>query len=138
MEFSVKTSKREEVIDITEKVEENVSKLWEKEKKIVCNKKSRACLIFALHTTCAVIINEISNKKFCEDLLNFLKKQVPQGVWKHNCTRKNGDSHIKETILGSNQLIPISEGKLVLGTWQRIGLVELDGPRERKIIVQII
>jgi secondary thiamine-phosphate synthase enzyme len=138
MEFSIETREREEIIDISEKVENAVKKLLEEEKKIVCNRKGNACLIFTPHTTCSIIINEISNKDICEDILDFLRKQIPQGKWRHNCQEKNGDSHIKASILGSSQIIPIEQGKLQLGTWQKIGLAEFDGPRERRIVLKII
>jgi len=127
MDFTIKTNKREEIIDITEKVKE-----------LVEGKKGKAVMVYCLHTTCSIIINEISNKDICEDILDFLRTRIPQGVWKHNCQEKNGDSHIKASILGSSQIIPIENGKLMLGTWQKIGLIELDGARERKIIVEVI
>jgi len=138
MDFFVKTTKREEIVDITEEVEKAVNALLEKEKKIVCNKKPRIAMVYCLHTTSAIIINEVSDKDICEDLLAYLKKEIPQGKWKHDCEEGNADSHIKACLLGNSQLIPLENGKLKLGKWQRIGLVELDGPRERKIIVEII
>ena len=127
MEFFVKTNRREEIIDITEKIKE-----------LVEGKRGKAVLIFTPHTTCGIIINEVNNKDICEDLLNFLKKQVPQGKWKHNCQEKNGDSHIKASLLGNSVIIPIENGKLMLGTYQRLGLAELDGARERKVLVSLV
>ena len=138
MDFFVESKEREMIIDITDKVEESVVKLLQEEKKIVCNKKSRVCFIFTPHTTCGIIINEISNKDICEDILNFLRTRIPRGVWKHNCQEKNGDSHIKASLLGNCKVIPLEKGKLALGKWQRIGLAEFDGPRERKITVEIL
>ncbi len=129
MEFTIESKKREEIIDITKKVEEIVDRISDED--------SQACLVYVPHTTCAVIVNENYDKAVCEDILNWLKKQVPEGVWKHDKTDNNGDSHIKDSILGPSQIIPIENGKLQLGKWQGIALAEFDGPRERKIIVKI-
>lgn len=138
MEFIIKTGKREEIVDITGKIQEAVSKLWEDEKKIVCNKKSRACLVYVPHATCAIIVNENYDSNVCEDILDFLKKQVPAGKWKHDCIDSNADAHIKASIIGPSQVIPIENGKLQLGRWQNIGLAEFDGPRERRVIIKIL
>ena len=128
MEFIIKTGRKEEIIDITKQVEEIVSK----------NKEGKACLIYCPHATCAIIINENYDKAVQEDILNYLKKQIPQGIWKHDNNDGNADSHIKASIIGPSQLVPIGQGNLQLGTWQNIALAEFDGPRERKIIVKIL
>lgn len=138
MEFLVKTRSREEIVDMTREVENAVSKLMEAEKKIVCNKKSRVCLIYTPHTTCSIIINEFSDKNVCEDILHALKKLVPENGWKHDCEEGNADAHIKSIITGNEKVVPLENGKLMLGKWQRIGLAEFDGSRERRIIVQLI
>lgn len=130
MEFAIKTSEREEIVDITKEVERIVDRASDED--------SKACLIYTGHATCAVIINENYDKAVCEDILAFLKKQIPSGVWKHDAVDDNGDAHIKASIIGPSQIVPIHEGKLQLGKWQGIALAEFDGPRERKVIVKII
>jgi len=130
MEFAIKTSKREEIVDITKEVEKIVDKASDED--------SKACLIYVAHATCAIIINENYDKAVCDDILTFLKKQIPPGIWKHDAIDNNADAHIKASIIGPSQLIPIREGKLQLGKWQGIALAEFDGPRERKIIVKVI
>jgi len=90
------------------------------------------------HATCSVIINENYDEAVCQDILTFLRKQIPKGKWKHDSIDSNADSHIKASLLGPSQLIPIKNGKLLLGTWQGIGLAEFDGPRERRVIVEIL
>lgn len=130
MEFKIKTKKREEILDITSKVKEIV-----REK---ANPDSRACLVYVPHATAAVIANENADQKVCEDILDYLKSQIPQGQWKHDKIDNNADSHIKASIIGPQQLIPIEDGQLRLGTWQGIGLVELDGPRDRTVVVKIL
>ncbi|UCD21034.1 MAG: YjbQ family protein [archaeon] len=124
--FTVKTSKREEVLDITSQVE-----------KIVSKTKQGICLVYIPHATAALTINENYDQKVCDDLLDYLRKQIPKGKWKHDIHDGNGDSHIKAGIIGPSVTIPIEKGKLALGTYQGIMLCEFDGPRIRKIYVQI-
>ncbi|GAJ17291.1 unnamed protein product [marine sediment metagenome] len=127
MEFRIKTSKREEIVDITPEVEE-----------IVSGKDGRACLVFVPHASCGLIVNENYDENVCEDVLDFLKKQIPQGKWKHDKIDANGDAHVKASLIGPSRIIPIENGKLKLGQWQSIGLAEFDGPRERKVVVEIL
>lgn len=131
MQIKIKTNKREEIIDITKQVREIVEKQ--------ANKNSKACLIYVPHASCAVIVNENYDKAVCNDILTFLKNQIPAGIWEHDKIDNNADAHIKSSIIGPSQLIPInSENKLQLGTWQDIALAEFDGPRERTVIVKIL
>ncbi len=128
MQFTIKTSKREEIIDITERVKEIVDKASDED--------SKACLVYVPHTTCAIIINENSDNDVKEDILDFLRKLVKKDGWKHS--EGNSDAHIKSVIAGSEKLIPIKNGFLQLGRWQGIMLAEFDGPREREVIVNVI
>ncbi|MGD2073004.1 MAG: secondary thiamine-phosphate synthase enzyme YjbQ [Candidatus Thorarchaeota archaeon] len=127
MQFSVKTNKREEIIDITSRVKELVER-----------KKGKACLVYVPHATCAVIVNENYDQAVCEDILHYLREQIPQGKWKHDNIDNNADSHIKAILLGPSELIPMQNGELQLGQWQGIGLVELDGPRERNVVIEVL
>jgi secondary thiamine-phosphate synthase enzyme len=126
MEFKVKTSKREEIIDITN--------LIKKEVKI----KKGILHVFIPHTTASVTINENDDPNISKDLLGFLEKLVPKGKWLHDKIDGNGDAHIKALITGSSVFVPIENGKLELGKWQDIFLCEFDGPRERKVILSFI
>ena len=121
MQFTISSSKREEIIDITKQVEELVNKEGE---------KGNSCLVYAPHTTCAIIVNENYDSDVHSDILEHLGKIVPAGIGKHS--EGNSDAHIKSSLVGQSQIIPIEDGKLQLGRWQGIGLVEFDGPRERK------
>jgi secondary thiamine-phosphate synthase enzyme len=127
-EITVSTSKRQELVDITDKV-----------KKIVKNSKIEdgVCNIFTPHATAAIMINENHDPNVCLDIIECLNKLVPSGKWKHDCIDNNADSHIKSSIVGCSQAAPIKDGKLVLGTWQAIMLADFDGPRERRILVSI-
>ncbi len=105
--------------------------------------------IFSLHTTCSIKINEYE-PLLLEDIGRFLKKLAPvDDYYKHNdfsirtvnmCEDecKNGHAHCQQTLMGTSELVPIKDGNLVLGTWQRVLLIELDRARERKILVEVM
>lgn len=128
-QISIKTEKREEMIDITEEIEKEVKK-----SKI----KEGICFVYVPATTAAITINEGFDPRVKEDILTFLRKNVPRGCWTHDAEEKNADSHIKSSIIGCYVIIPIIDSKLALGTWQRILFCEFDGPRERKILLSLI
>lgn len=126
--FIIQTRKQKEVIDITLRVEEIV-----RESKV----KEGICLAFAPHATAAVIVNEFE-PNIARDYLKFFEKIAPKNSgWEHNAIDDNAEAHLLSAFLGQGKTIPVSEGKLVLGTWQKILLCELDGPRNRKVAVQI-
>ena len=129
-EITIATSKKQEMIDITGKLNDIIKK--SKVKQGMCN-------VFAAHATAAIIINENYDPNICTDLLNALNKLVPSGIWLHDRIDGNADSHIKSAILGPSETVPIKDGKMALGQWQSVMFAELDGPRNgRKIIVTII
>ncbi len=127
--ISIQTTKNQEVIEITDNVKDVVkmSKISE-----------GLCTIFVMHSTAAIIINENYDPDLRLDLIDALNGMIPKGKWRHDKTDRNGDAHLKSIILGPSETIPIKNGELQLGTWQAPMLVELDGPKERKIIVQVI
>jgi len=125
-EFIINTNKKYECIDITDNVQNIVKEMKIKEGNV---------LVFARHATAAIVINENADPNICDDLLNALDKLIPEGRWKHDRIDNNAASHIKAAILGCEKIIPVKDGKLMFGRWQALMLVELDGPRERKIIV---
>lgn len=129
-EFYLSTKKKQELIDITDRVNSIIGK--SKVDNGICN-------VFAAHATAAIIINENWDPNICLDLLDALNKNVPSGIWRHDKIDGNADAHIKSAILGPSETMPIKNGELQLGKWQSIMMVELDGPRkDRKIIVTII
>ena len=95
------------------------------------------CSVFVPHATAAIVINENDDPNLCTDLLDALAKLVPEGVWRHDRVDNNGAAHIKAAILGPSETIPVRGGRLLLGTWQAIMLVDLDGPRQRRVIVTV-
>lgn len=98
------------------------------------------CHVMALHATAAIVINENADPNIGKDLITALDRAIPDHAgWLHDRIDNNAQAHIKAAILGPSETIPIEKGDLLLGTWQGILFVELDGPRsERRISVQII
>lgn len=127
-EITISTSKREELVDITDQV-----------KKIVAESKVKEglCNVYVPHATAAITINENYDPNVMTDIVNCLGKLVPQGKWIHDRVDGNGDSHIKSAIVGPSETIPVKDGELLLGQWQDIMLCDFDGPRERKVIITI-
>ena len=129
-EIFLSTSKKQELIDISDKINSIIKK-----SKI----KNGLCNIFAAHATAAIIINENYDPNICLDLIDALDKLIPSGIWRHDKIDGNADAHIKSAILGPSETIPIKNGELQLGKWQALQFCEFDGPRQdRKIIVTII
>lgn len=95
------------------------------------------CHVYVTHATAAVVINENDDPNVCEDLLDCLAKLVPAGVWRHDRIDNNAAAHIKAAVLGPGEILPVREGRLLLGTWQAIMVAELDGPRERRVVVTV-
>ncbi len=129
MQLTIKTTKKQELIDITNKIEDILKK--QEIKNGIIN-------IYIQHTTASLIINENNDPNICTDLLNSLSSIVPSGKWLHDKIDDNASAHIKSSILNSSLTIPFENKKLLLGQWQSIMVVELDGPRNRNIIITII
>jgi len=127
--LTILSSKKHELIDITDKVNSIVKKSGIKE---------GLCNAYAMHATAAIVINENYDPNICLDIIDSLTDLIPRGKWRHDSIDGNADSHIKAAILGPSETIPIKNGELQLGRWQAVMFVELDGSRERKIVVQII
>ena len=130
LEFLINTKEKQEITDITDKIRKSVS-----DSKI----ENGICIVYVPHTTAGIIINENADVNVSKDILNQLEKIIPsKGNYKHNCTENNAHAHIKSSIITPSEVIIISKGKLMLGTWQGIALVEFDGPHQRKVFVKII
>ncbi len=93
------------------------------------------CSVYVPHATAAIAVNENADPNICVDLHDALDRLIPDGVWKHDRIDGNGAAHIKAAILGPGETIPIANGRLLLGTWQAVMLIELDGPRTRRVVV---
>ncbi|HIE04565.1 MAG TPA: YjbQ family protein [Candidatus Latescibacteria bacterium] len=124
----VSTRSRAELVDITAQVQDMVRSSEVSE---------GICLVYVPHTTAGVTINEGADPDVRRDILEQLERLVPKDGRYHHL-EGNADAHIKASLLGSSVLVPISDGRLSLGTWQAIFLAEFDGPRSRKVLVQVM
>lgn len=121
--FTVETSSREELKDVTSKVREIVKG---------SQVENGVCTLYVPHTTAAITINESADPDVARDIVDKLTELIPRGKgYRHR--EGNADSHIKSTLVGNSARVLIENGKLQLGTWQGIFFAEFDGPRSRKI-----
>jgi len=98
--------------------------------------ESGICHVFVPHTTAGVTINEHADPSVVEDISAQLEATVPQhGKYRHS--EGNAPAHIKASLVGSSQMLPVESGKPILGTWQGIFLCEFDGPRTRTVLIKI-
>ena len=123
---SVKSKRREEMIDITSDAAE------------LLPEGDGVCVLFVQHTTCGLTVNENADPDVQSDMLGFLQRLIPQYEPNFKHFEHNSDSHIKASLVGSSVTVPYEDGKLCLGRWQGIYLCEFDGPRERKVLVRFI
>jgi len=125
----VNTSERVEIRDITREVDTVLKNSGVKEGLLN---------VYSRHSTSAVVINE-NETGLLRDFQLALQKLVPEGAgYHHDRIDNNADSHIRGFLLGGSQTIPVENGRIMLGTWQSIFFVELDGPRQRKLTVTVI
>ncbi|MFW5870032.1 MAG: secondary thiamine-phosphate synthase enzyme YjbQ [Candidatus Sumerlaeota bacterium] len=126
--FSIETRSRCELLDITAEVRRCV------EESGVSN---GICTVYCPHTTGAITINENADPDVRRDLVMGLGRLAPEDwPWRHS--EGNSDAHLKSSLVGASERIIIDEGELVLGTWQGIYFCEFDGPRRRKVYIQVI
>ena len=126
--FSITTSERVDLVEITSQVAQEVTK---------SGVVTGTVTTFVPHTTCGITINESADPDVARDIKMHLTKLVPQdGAFRHY--EGNSDSHIKTSMIGSSENIFIENGKLVLGMWQGIFLCDFDGPRTRKVYIKIV
>jgi secondary thiamine-phosphate synthase enzyme len=129
--FTLSTSQPKQCIDITTRVREIVRK---------SGVRDGLCHVMVLHATAALAVNENADPNIGVDLLTALDRAIPDHAgWLHDRIDNNAQAHIKAAILGPSEIIPIADGDFLLGTWQGIMLIELDGPRSpRRVAVTII
>ena len=127
-ELRVRTTAKRAMVDLTARVAEIVAR---------SGLADGLCSVFVPHATAAIVINENDDPNVCTDVLDALDRLIPAGIWRHDRVDGNAASHIQATILGPGETIPVKDGRLQLGTWQAVMLVELDGPRERRVLVSV-
>lgn len=128
MQLIFHTSKPKEIIDITEKIQDEVRK---------SGMQHGLCMLFVKHTTAALTTADL-DPGTDQDMLDAFDKIVPQLQYRHPHNPKHVPDHIMSSIIGPSVAVPVENGVLDMGTWQRIILVELDGPKERKVALSFI
>jgi len=123
-ELTLHTSVRFEMLEVTAEIEQVVRNAGIGE---------GSCLVFVPHTTAAVVVNENADPDVRRDLLAAYAAMVPEIAFAH--TEGNSDAHLLASLLGASLVLPVSRGRLALGTWQGVFFVELDGPRSRRLWV---
>ena len=128
MNLSVQSRKRTELIEITASVQEIVSD---------SGIMKGLCIVYCPHTTAGITINENADPDVQMDMETYFESIVP---WENNYRHMEGNTaaHIKATVIGFSQTIPIRAGKFQLGTWQGIYFCEFDGPRSRQLIITLL
>ena len=127
-EISLKTDRKTQLVNITEQVQAALGE----------PNGAAAALVYVPHTTAGVTINEHADPLVAQDLENALQKVVDDGWdWKHveDPDGPNAPSHVRASLMSTQILVPIDNGKLALGRWQGIFFCEFDGPRDRKVLI---
>lgn len=127
--FTLTTKKRDEMIDVTQLVEDFINEL---------STENGAVIVYCPHTTAGITINENADPDVKTDMLRRFDEVYP---WDHQLDRHmegNTAAHMKASTVGASQHVIISDGRLLLGTWQGIYFCEFDGPRTRTFYVKII
>jgi secondary thiamine-phosphate synthase enzyme len=129
--FTLDTTSHNEVIDITERVRRVLD-----ESRV----DSGQVTVYTPHATAAITINENDDPNIGTDFLTALRKLVIEhDGWLHDRVDNNAAAHIKSALVGPSETVPVSRGKMMLGTWQNVFFCEFDGPRRaRNVIVSIL
>ena len=124
---TIRTSKRGEMIDVTDRVQRIV-----RDAKV----SDGYAIVYVPHTTAAVTINENADPDVRHDLLRKLDELIPKSERYYQHNEGNSDAHVKTSLVGNSTMVLIENGRLVLGRWQGIYFCEFDGPREREMVVK--
>ena len=128
--FTVETERAVQSIDIKARVSDIARR---------SGVRDGLCHVMVMHSTAAVVVNETADPNIGSDVISALGRSVPErGQWLHDRIDDNAHAHIKASILGPSELIPVQGGELLLGTWQGIMLIEFDGPQKRRVSVQLL
>jgi secondary thiamine-phosphate synthase enzyme len=124
--MKVRTSKKREIVDLTDRLQQIVDESYQG--------VSGFCQLSVLHTTAALTTADLDPGTDL-DMLDAFEHLIPKLKFRHPHDPTHVPDHILSALIGTSVAVPVDKGHLVLGTWQRIILVELDGPREREVIV---
>jgi secondary thiamine-phosphate synthase enzyme len=126
--IDIRTGEREEMVDITDAVQEKVR---------AAGVLRGVVHLWSMHTTCGITVNEGADPDVQRDIVTTLRRLAPRdGDYRH--AEGNSDSHLKTLFVGPGETLLIEDGRLVLGTWQRVFLAEWDGPRSRRIACRVV
>ena len=128
MSFSISTRDRNQMLDITSQVRSAVGE---------SGVKNGDVIIYCPHTTAAITINENADPDVPHDIMLTLSELVPEHNSGYRHCEGNSDSHVRSSLIGCSRQVLIKNGSLNLGTWQGIFFCEFDGPRSRKVLLQI-
>jgi secondary thiamine-phosphate synthase enzyme len=126
---ALRTSSRTELLEVTDRVQEVVGR---------SGVRSGMVVVQSLHTTAALTLNENADPDVQHDLVAKLDRLVPHREDFYRHAEGNSDSHLKTSVFGPSLTVLVNEGRLVLGQWQGVYLCEFDGPRERRLAVQVM
>jgi len=124
----VKTTNKKQIVDLTKQIDALIRNAQIQE---------GLCCVFVTHTTAAVTTGEIGEGTE-DDFLEVVEQMIPSITFQHAHNPSHAWSHMASSILGPSLTVPVSGGQLLLGTWQSVMLVELDGPRERDVHVMLV
>ena len=127
--FEVRTGSHSEMQDITDRVSEAVR---------ASGIRDGLVTVYVPHTTAGVTVNENADPDVVHDLLAALEEAVPWRRPFHRHSEGNSDAHVKSSLVGCCATIPLSGGRMALGTWQGIYFCEFDGPRTRRCVVTVL
>ena len=126
----LQTTVREALVDITGQVRTVVS---------ASGVRNGLVSVYAQGATAAIMIQENWDESVQTDVVNFLRKLIPNGVWLHDAQDGNGDAHLKSGLVGPSETIPVIDGELGLSRWQNIFFCEFDGPRkDRRVVCTVL
>jgi len=124
----VQTRNHAEMVDITSQISAIIP----------ADMESGICIVFSMHTTAGLTINENADPDVTKDILFSLEKLVPWSNSKYLHREGNSAAHVKASLMGFSLTIPVSKGRLNMGTWQGVYFCEFDGPRNRTVSVKFI
>lgn len=124
----VKTHAKREVVDITDRIEAAIRK---------GKMGSCVCQLSLLHTTAALTTADLDPGTDL-DMLDAFEAMMPKLQYRHPHNPAHAPDHILSALIGTSLTLPVDGGQLVLGTWQRVVLIELDGPREREVVIMLV
>ncbi len=127
--LKVRTSKKRQIVDLTDQVQAALEEAY--------SQKSGICHLAVLHTTAALTTADLDPGTDL-DMLDAFEAMIPKLRYRHPHDPVHVPDHILSALIGTSVAVPVQRGELVLGTWQRIVLAELDGPRERELVLTLI